>query len=123
MRKITGHETNPVNEAISITADERDAANGNTSHNYEVAWTDPDDSGMSVEIPFQHGPIKEVGVNGITHEVALAILIDRFQGFQTSKWACEENERTLYHLVEALGAQIERTKGREKRGVEGTHEV
>jgi hypothetical protein len=123
MRKITGHETNPVNEAISITADERDAENGNTSHVYGVTWLDPDGDRVGVEVLFQNGPIKEHGVNGVTNEVLLAILIDRFQGFQTSKWACEENERTLYHLVEALGAQIERTKGREKRGVEGTHEV
>jgi hypothetical protein len=31
---------------------------------------------------FQNGPIAEVGVNGVTHEVLLAIVADRLRSFQ-----------------------------------------
>jgi len=123
MRKITGHESNPINEAILITADNRDEANGNTSHVYDAEYTDQYERIRGSHIEFQHGPIKEVGFNGITNEALIAILIDRYEGFQASKWACVENGVTLRCLREAMQSQVLRTQGREKRGVEGTNEV
>jgi hypothetical protein len=122
-RTITGHEVNECNQAISITADELDPKNGAASHNYLVRWYEQDESGMEVEIPFQHGPIKEVGVNGITQEVLLAILIDRFKSFQSGPHACEENRMTLMSLEVAQAWQHARTQKRLARGVEGTHTV
>lgn len=72
---------------------------------------------------FQNGPIKEVGVNGITQEVLLAITIDRLRSFQRGQYNCRENAIALTHLEEALMWLQRRTVERIKRGVEGTHEV
>jgi hypothetical protein len=71
---------------------------------------------------FQNGPIKEVGVNGITHEALLAVLIDRMRSFQAGPYSCRENAIALTHLEEALMWLQRRTVARIKRGVEGTHE-
>ncbi|ODT86711.1 MAG: hypothetical protein ABS78_15575 [Phenylobacterium sp. SCN 70-31] len=70
---------------------------------------------------FQNGPIGEVGVNGLTHEALLAILVDRLRAFQAGPFSCRENALALTKLEEAqqwLGA---RTRARMVRGVEGTH--
>lgn len=125
MRAITAHHTNDANKAITLEADERDADNGNTSHNY---WMIKEFSPKSPErfwqaLKFQHGPIGEVGVNGITNEVLLAIVIDRLEGFQSSKWACMENQVALDKCKDALNQLEQRTQKRTARGVEGTHTV
>lgn len=123
MREIHGHEVNECNEAIRITADERNPQNGNASHVYEISWTEICGNGRMKSLRFQDGPIKEAGVNGITQEVLLAILIDRLECFQESQWACDENARALIHLQAARDNLLERTKKRLARGVEGTHTV
>jgi len=71
-------------------------------------------------ILFQNGPIGEAGVNGLTHEVLLAILIDRLRGFQNGPFKGRENAIALTHLEEALMWLQHRTIERLKRGVEGT---
>jgi len=76
-----------------------------------------------VEILFQNGPIPSVGVNGVTHEALLAILIDRMEGFQAGKFVCDDNALALSHLQLALDYLQQRTRNRLKRGVEGTHTV
>lgn len=128
MRTITTHHTNDANRELRVEADERNPDNGNASHEYRVMyrakseisdWTVPHEQRIS----FQNGPIKEVGINGITNEVLLAIVIDRLEGFQSSKWACQENADALGCLNRALAYLESRTKAREARGVEGTHQV
>lgn len=71
---------------------------------------------------FQNGPIKEVGVNGVTHEALLAILIDRMKSFQEGPFACADNGYALEHLKAALSELQNRTRKRIARNVEGTHE-
>ena len=71
-------------------------------------------------ILFQNGPIKEFGVNGITQEVLLAIVIDRLRSFQSSPFSCRENAIALTNCEEALMWLQRRTIARIKRGVEGT---
>ncbi len=122
-RQITTHRINECNDAITIDADDRNPENGNASHVYTLSWHEADESGHDIDIPFQNGPINEVGVNGVTNEALLAILIDRIEGFQTSKWSCEENAVALRHLKDARAALNDRTRARADRGVEGTHEV
>jgi hypothetical protein len=122
-REITTHHTNEANKAIRVTADEPDPNNGNASHLYELRLNKGSAGELVLPFRFQHGPIAEVGVNGITNEVLLAIVIDRLTGFQSSKYACEENEQALQACEEALGWLEVRTKKRERRGVEGTHTV
>lgn len=76
---------------------------------------------VPVRIVFQEGPINEVGVNGLTHEVLLAILIDRLEGFQDGPYANDFNGNALHHLREAQEQLLDRTRERMARGVEGTH--
>ena len=101
MRTITTHHTNDANKAITLEADARNPDNGNASHVYRAHYLQKDKDWFSRHqsqtISFQNGPIGEVGVNGITNEALLAILIDRLEGFQSSKYACEENETALTH--------------------------
>lgn len=71
-------------------------------------------------VRFQNGPIKEYGVNGITQEALLAIVIDRLKSFQAGPYACADNEEALGHCQLALAALQRRTLARIRRGVEGT---
>lgn len=134
MRIIESHKTNDCNEAITIEADERDPDNGNTSHVYHLSWPMEDyhlswpmeeggEGTDGVTVEFQHGPIQEVGVNGVTNEALLALLIDRIEGFQSGEFACNENGDALHGLKHAMQALLRRTQKRVARGVEGTHEV
>jgi len=120
MREITTHHTNEANKALVIKAIDH----GGEPVAYQV-MTDPLPTlpgKVSVELKFQHGPINEVGVNGITNEVCAAIIIDRLEYFQTTKYACGENERALAHFREGLLELESRTKRRTEQGVEGTHQ-
>jgi hypothetical protein len=69
---------------------------------------------------FQNGPIKEHGVNGVTQEALLAIVIDRLRSFQAGPFASPMNASALDHCQIALRHLQERTRERIKRGVEGT---
>jgi hypothetical protein len=69
------------------------------------------------------GPIGEVGVNGVTHEALLAILIDRMQAFQKGPYSCRENALALTKLEEAVHWLNARTARRTAQGVEGTHSL
>lgn len=70
---------------------------------------------------FQNGPVKEEGVNGITNESLLAILVHRTK-FLDSKFPCEENKAAIRHMEAALSALEARTTNRVLRGVEGSNE-
>lgn len=61
------------------------------------------------------------GVNGLTNESLLAILIHRLS-FQDSKFSCIENKIALSSMRAALTALEERTNKRQQRGVEGQHQ-
>jgi hypothetical protein len=116
-RVITGHKVNPANDLLEIRADEK--GHGGASHHYVIAVPD----GLRHVLQFQNGPINEVGVNGITHEVLLAILIDRLQCFQEGPYSSRENAFALTKLEEAKHWLYARTLARMERGVEGTHAV
>jgi hypothetical protein len=128
-RTVTGHEINECNAAIEIRADAENPDNGGASHHYMLKYPRaflgfPVQDGYEMQrISFQDGPIKEVGTNGITHEALLAILIDRLESFQRGAYACPENAATIFYLRTALDMLHARTKLRDERGVEGTHEV
>lgn len=72
---------------------------------------------------FQNGPIPEAGVNGITHEALLEVLIDRLNGFQSGPFACQANADCLNHLKAAQEILLNRTRERMARGVEGSHKA
>ena len=118
MRTIEHHKVNPANDQLTLTVLDGPGAGG-ACHRYSV--TLPNGSTQSVE--FQNGPIAEVGVNGTTHEVLLAILVDRLRAFQAGPYACRENAIALTKIEEAQHWLQSRTRSRMARGVEGTHSV
>lgn len=93
---------------------------GNAHHVYVIKKKEGE---QMLAVFFQNGPIKEAGVNGVMDENLIAIVIDRLEGFQSGRYACEENQQALNHLESALNALQDRTRKREARGVEGTHAV
>lgn len=127
MRELTGHRVNGCNEVLRITVED-EPGHGNACHRYKITQDGtkavgggPAAPGFCYAIDFQNGPIATVGVNGLTHEALLAILIDRLEGFQAGQYACEENAEALNDLKHAQGMLKFRTEKRLARGVEGTH--
>ncbi len=118
MRTLTQHKVNPCNDQIELTVLD-EPGQGNACHVYQA--TLPGGPGMCIS--FQNGPINEVGVNGITQEVLLAIIEDRLMGFQSGDYACAENADALRHVRAAMAALHARTSERMTRGVEGTHAI
>ena len=73
-------------------------------------------------IAFQNGPVGEVGVNGITSEALLAIVIHRTK-ILNDMFPSSYNELALHSLCGALTAFEARTKDRVKRQVEGQNQI
>lgn len=120
MRKIEDHKVNPANDTIEITVVD-EPGHGGAYHEYEISHG----NFPTIKISFQNGPISEDGngVNGITHEVLLAIVMDRLRGFQNGPYACKSNACALTHIEEAQHWLQKRTLERMRRGVEGTHKL
>ncbi len=119
MREITTHKVNECNDGIQLTAIDAPGSGG-ANHHYRAQVGSEFDR-KNYDFVFQNGPIKEVGVNGITHEVLLAVVMDRLHAFQAGPYACRENALALTKIEEAVHWLHSRTKGRVARGVEGTH--
>lgn len=120
---ITTHKVNGCNDGIDVVAVD-DPVNGAHAM-YEIRHINSFEPARSwtKRLAFQNGPIKEAGVNGVTHEVLLAVVIDRLEGYQSGQFACEENAVALEALRTAVIALKSRTQKRLARGVEGTHQV
>lgn len=117
MRVLTGHQVNPANKELKIQVMDEPGPGG-AHHQYLITMPR-----RAYRVDFQNGPIKEAGVNGITHEALLAILIDRLECFQAGEYANDYNAAALKHLQLAQRELFDRTREREARGVEGTHNV
>ena len=72
-------------------------------------------------LKFQDRPIP-AGVNGLTNEFLLEVVIDRLKGFQGGEFPCDHNQRALDKIEEALEILIDRHEEREKRNVQGKYE-
>jgi hypothetical protein len=134
VRKLTDHivEGDSVNHQLEIEVRD-DPGQGGANHRYSIIGfhtasnpaTKPDLLGEpqnQLLILFQNGPIREAGVNGITHEALLAILIDRLKAFQKGPFPSSNTDTALLHCSAALSALKNRTVERMARGVEGTHQ-
>lgn len=124
MREITTHKVNGLDEALTITVLD-EPGSGNACHLYKIHGPRQNDEGghdypEPCCISFQNGPIKEVGVNGISNESLLAIVLDRLEGFQGGVFACLDNQDAIECLKWALNSLSRRTRRRVDRGVEGT---
>lgn len=132
MRTIDEHRINPANDTLTITVTDESGAGG-ANHRYEIRGmhlagnpsAHPGEYGEDAHdtILFQNGPIPEAGVNGLTHEVLLAIVADRLRSFQKGPFSCKANACALTHIEEAQHWLQQRTIERMRRGVEGTHTV
>lgn len=130
-RIISSHAVNVCNEAIKIEVLDEPGSGGANHHyflgGYHTKGNPSADSSCDdqtgTHILFQNGPIKEAGINGLTNEALLAILIDRMEGFQSGQYATIENQIALNHLRSAAETLRFRTQQRERRGVEGTHRI
>lgn len=94
--------------------------NFNAPHTFNVGIAETGE--LLGTIHFQEGAIKEHGVNGVANEDLIAMVICRLEHFQKSEFACRENALAITKLEESLMWLRKRTMGREKRGVEGTHQ-
>ncbi|UNA01564.1 hypothetical protein MG295_00147 [Bacillus phage vB_BcgM] len=93
----------------------------NAPHRFQVVGTEDRDT--LALIRFQEGAIKEHGVNGVTNEDLIAMIMKRIECFQETKFACDDNEEALKGLRKALYHLTARTRERKARGVEGTTQV
>lgn len=118
-RQLNEHQVNPANDKLTITVLDEPGAGG-ANHAYEVKGF-TDEPTKAFLILFQNGPINEAGVNGLTHEVLLAIVADRLRSFQKGPYSCKANSCALTHIEEAQHWLQQRTLERMRRGVEGTH--
>lgn len=100
-------------------------------------WTDPDGTptggtviGTGLGITWQEGSLgrgdDRKAPNGAFVETVIASAKQRLEFFERAsggRFHCAENEAAIQCLEEALGHLNERTRKREARQVEGTHEV
>lgn len=78
------------------------------------------DAAGYINVKFQCGPVKEVGVNGTSIENVIDLLVKRLKGFQAGPFACTENETAIQCLNDAISILNIRTRRREAANVEGT---
>lgn len=119
LRKLSDHivetEGGELDRLEVLVADE--PGFGGAHHNYAIQTCG---GGLLFSrIQFQNGGVKEVGVNGLTHEALLAVIIDRLRSFQSGAFSCRENAIALTHCEDALMWLQKRTRDRIKRNVEG----
>lgn len=133
MRSINDHQINPANDTLQLAAIDGHGSGG-ANHAYRIAGfslaSNPSAGDGTLQncatelvLYFQNGPIGEVGVNGVTHEVLLAIVADRLRSFQKGPFATKANACALTHIEEAMHWLQQRTLERMRRGVEGTHQL
>lgn len=117
MRTVEYHKINPTNDVLDINVVD-EPGSGGASHVYKVE--PPASANCDVlTVNFQNGPIGEVGVNGVTQEILLAIVIDRLRSFQSGPFSSRENALALTKCEEAMHWLQQRTLDRMRRGVEG----
>ena len=120
MRHITDHIVlGDAAPQLTITVLDEPGPGG-ANHHYLIATPqDPQGLESGCEIGFQNGPIQEAGINGITNEALLAVVIDCLKAFQAGPFSSEYNAHALHYTEQALSALQMRTRDRIVRGVEG----
>lgn len=85
----------------------------------EGVYTVQGGGGNLPDLAFQRGFHGEVGINGYTNELLLAVLIHRTERLNDN-CPSEFNTVAIDHMHSALQAFAARKQDREQRGVEGT---
>jgi hypothetical protein len=116
MHQITAHhEISELNDKLAIYRGELD------NHYYSITAIGGDQPGINVlhHINFQKLPVHSVGVNGISDEALLAIVLDRLQFFQEkTEYKCPENDLAIEHVRSAIGACKARQDRRKSQGIQ-----
>ena len=106
------YSTHPFDVEV-FAAGARGAVNGIQNH-YLIRGVDlsnvqaPAFPGITVSIPFHHGPVTE-GLNGVTLEMLLGICLHRLQAQQEGPYPCTENDEAINHIDRAIVALDSRT--------------
>lgn len=79
----------------------------------------PGHCAVHTTLEFQNGGVATHGVNGITNESLLVVVLHRLECLQKGEFPCEENLEAIELLTDALDALNRRTKDRLRRKVEG----
>ncbi|HTC19523.1 MAG TPA: hypothetical protein VK859_01650 [bacterium] len=83
--------------------------------------------GIGISITWQDGPIGRDGEkkiqNGAFVEDVLEACLSRLKYYQGTKFNCPENVLAVSGIEEAVKWLRQRTEDREKRLVEGTHQI
>ncbi len=127
------HDGHGLNDQTVIEADDRDPKAGNASHSYLIRREDIEDANpgpsplngnLCAVIHFQHGARDVEGSTpGILDGALLAVLIDRYEGFQAGPFACSENDKVLDMLHRTLGYMKARADARAAQKVLGKNEA
>lgn len=90
-------------------------------HYYKISANPETQNAKDFEISlhFQDGPIHEHGVNGVTSEALLKVLIHRTKSLD-EKFPSEFNKQAIIYMESALEEFNKRTAERRARGVEDT---
>jgi hypothetical protein len=84
-------------------------------------------SGVGFQIKWQDGPLGRGGdrrePNGAFVETIIEVALDRLEYYQRSPMSHWNNKEAIKHLKSALRHLESRTRDRERRGVEGTHDL
>jgi hypothetical protein len=84
---------------------------GGAFNRFDYAAFDGVDPKPSIQgiIQFQDGDPAVVGVNGVTMEVLLSVIVDRLKDYEAGPFACEENHRAISLLDRALSNMKKRS--------------
>lgn len=119
MRIITDHKVNGLNEAITVTAGEEIVAGG-PCYMYRYGFGTPEGATLpfrytSKEIIFHRCDNTNDGLNGVTDEALLAILIDRLRSAlqrSTNPNEIQANEvRMVVRVQDELAHTIKQLEG------------
>lgn len=130
MREIKTHvvEGDAYQNQLQLRATDKPGSGG-ANYRYMITGfnTLNNDSSLStyegIEILFQNGSIADKGVNGLTQEVLLAILIDRLEAFSNGPYPSDDTAKAYDYCVAALYHLQQRTRDRIARGVEGKYVI
>lgn len=122
MRTITHHSVPGKADTVTVEA-VGDPGAGGAPVEYHLSWSEPVQGGsysslQTTKLRFQSRPVPE-GINGITNEALLAVVLDRLQAFQQGPFPCQENREAIRSVFEALYWLQKRTVVRMERNVEG----
>jgi len=126
MREIKTHQNSEfTRDHIRVYAVDEPGAGG-ACHEYQVdAVPTPGTQNfiaLTTAINFQHGPLKETPVNGITDEALLAVVEDRLSAFCEGEFPSAETKEARDHIRLALEQLAKRQRDRSERGVAGKSE-